>query len=68
MRTVGLLIGKDGKPIEKEKADKLFTCPFCDKEYKTKKTLINHLKNEHTDEFVEEKKEEDNEREDIIKE
>lgn len=61
MRTVGLLIGKDGKPLENEKNDKLFTCPFCLKEYKNKKALINHLKSEHLDEFIEIDKNEEEE-------
>lgn len=61
MRTVGLLIGKDGKPLEEEKNDKLFICPFCLKEYKNKKTLINHLKSEHLDEFIEIDKNEEEE-------
>ena len=60
MNTVGLLIDKNGKPIEVEKTDKLFICPFCLKEYKNKGTLINHLKSEHLNEFT--IKEEENNR------
>ena len=66
MKTVGLLIGKNGKTIEQDKVDNIYICPFCDKEYKSKVSFIKHLKTEHINEFIEEKEViEEEEREDV---